>query len=71
MIFLFCYLRTPFRLKNLNVADCGLRHISMPNPVGFSSLSSLNITKNPIEGVSFKKFELTNELMFFFFFLVT
>ncbi|KAM3716150.1 AP-1 complex subunit [Dirofilaria immitis] len=36
-------------LRNLNLINCGLHHIHIPDSVKFSSLSSLNIKDNPIK----------------------
>ncbi|CAG9538370.1 unnamed protein product [Cercopithifilaria johnstoni] len=36
-------------LRKLSLVSCGLRHIYLPDGVGFSSLSSLNIKGNPIK----------------------
>ncbi|VDK75737.1 unnamed protein product [Litomosoides sigmodontis] len=36
-------------LRNLNVTNCGLRHIYFPDGVRFNSLSSINIKGNPLK----------------------
>uniref|UniRef100_A0A8R1TLI8 Tubulin-specific chaperone E n=1 Tax=Onchocerca volvulus TaxID=6282 RepID=A0A8R1TLI8_ONCVO len=36
-------------LRNLNLTNCGLQHIYMPDGVRFNSLSSLNIKGNPVK----------------------